>query len=110
MKKIKVDKQGRLIPDQSTDLTQSESEVGAMVEATKDTIFFRNLMQDLHQTQWKAMPLYNDSKSAIILTTKYSGNHKRVRYCLEIYILVLGKSKRSFDKGRHVRPKYKSLG
>jgi len=56
MKKIKVDKQERLIPNfiaTSTDLAQSESEVGAMVEATKDTIFFRNLMQDLHQRNGK---------------------------------------------------------
>ena len=37
----------------STVLAQAESEVGAMVEATKDTIFFRNLMQDLHQHNGK---------------------------------------------------------
>jgi hypothetical protein len=79
----------------STDLAQSESEVGAMVEATKDTIFFRNLMQDLHQTQWKATPLYNDSKPAIILTIKYSGNHKRVRYCLKNINWCLEKVKQS---------------
>jgi hypothetical protein len=32
--------------------------------------------------QLSLTPLYNDNKSIITLATKYSGNHKRIRYML----------------------------
>jgi len=41
----------RSIVAPTIDLAQAESEVGALVEATKDVIYFRNLLEELHQTQ-----------------------------------------------------------
>ena len=66
----------------TTDLAQTEAEIGAIVETTKDTIWSRNFMAELGQEQIEATPIYNDNKSGLHLVTLYDGAHKRVRYCL----------------------------
>jgi hypothetical protein len=38
----------------TTELAMTESEIGALKECTKDVIFLRYLMEDLHQKQWKS--------------------------------------------------------
>ena len=73
----------RSIVAPTIDLAQAESEIGALVEATKDVIYFRNLLDDLHQSQWAATPVYNDSQPAILLSSKLTGKRTRVRYCLK---------------------------
>ena len=73
----------RSIVAPTIDLAQAESEIGALVEATKDVIYFRNLLDDLHQSQWAATPVYNDSQPAILLSSKLPGKRTRVRYCLK---------------------------
>ena len=73
----------RSIVAPTIDLAQAESEVGALVEATKDVIYFRNLLEELHQTQWSATPVYNDNQPAILLSSKLTGKRTRVRYCLK---------------------------
>jgi len=67
----------------TTELAMTESEIGALKECTKDVIFLRCLMEDLHQKQWKATPIYNDNQPAIILGTKMTKDRKKVRYCLK---------------------------
>ena len=64
----------------TVDLNACEGEVGAMVELTKDAIFFNGILDELHQKQVKPTPLYNDNDASIMLATQYSGRHKRVRY------------------------------
>jgi hypothetical protein len=66
----------------TVDLSSCEGEIGAAVELTKDTIFFRGILCELHQEQMKPTPLYGDNNSAISLATSFNGNHKRVRYML----------------------------
>jgi hypothetical protein len=66
----------------TVDLNACEGEVGAMVELTKDAIFFNDILDELHQKQVKPTPLYNDNDASIMLATQYSGRHKRVRYML----------------------------
>ena len=66
----------------TVDLNACEGEVGAMVELTKDAIFFNGILDELHQKQVKPTPLYNDNDASIMLATQYSGRHKRVRYML----------------------------
>ena len=52
------------------------------VEAAKDLIFIKGILNELHQFQLQLTPLYNDNKSTLTLATRYSGKHKRVRYML----------------------------
>ena len=66
----------------TVDLCTAEGECGAIVEAVKDCILLNGCLEEMHQTQLQPTPLYNDNKSSILLATKYSGNHKRVRYML----------------------------
>ena len=66
----------------TVDLSSSEGELGATVELTKDTIFFRGILHELHQQQYHPTPLYGDNNSTITLATNYNNNHKRVRYML----------------------------
>jgi hypothetical protein len=73
-----------LIPYRDGDTIQNEEEMNS--EATKDVIYFRNLLEELHQTQWSATPVYNDNQPAILLSSKLTGKRTRVRYCLRIYI------------------------
>ncbi len=66
----------------TVDLSTCEGETGTLVEAAKDGILFRGVLQELHQQQFKPTPLYGDNDATIQLATKYSGRHKRVRYML----------------------------
>ena len=66
----------------TTDLNTSEGEMGPVIEAVKDTMFFNGILDEMHLPQLEPTPVYNDNKSTITLATKFSGNHKRVRYML----------------------------
>ena len=63
----------------TTDLNTSEGEMGPVIEAVKDTMFFNGILDEMHLPQLEPTPVYNDDKSTITLATKFSGNHKRVR-------------------------------
>ena len=73
----------------------TESEIGALKECTKDAIFLRNIMADLHQEQWEATPIYNDNQPAIILGSRLTKDRKKVRYCLKNINWCLEKVKES---------------
>lgn len=66
----------------TTDLNTSEGEMGTVIEATKDSIFFNGILDEMHLPQLEPTPIYNDNKSSITLATQFSGNHKRIRYML----------------------------
>ncbi len=53
-----------------------------LVEATKDIIYFRNVLAELGFPLPSPSPLLVDNKSLIELATRFSGNHKRVRHFL----------------------------
>jgi hypothetical protein len=63
-------------------LSSTESEAYSAVEATKDIIYFRNVLAELGFTIDKPTSLRVDNKSLIELATRFSGNHKRVRHFL----------------------------
>jgi hypothetical protein len=63
-------------------LSSTESEVHVAVEATKDVIYFRNLLQELGHRQLHPTLLHVDNQSMIALATAFSGNHKRVSHFL----------------------------
>ncbi len=63
-------------------LSSTEAEIIAAVEATKDIIYLRGLLDEIGYTQIQPTTLYADNKSLIILATKYSGNHKKVKHYL----------------------------
>jgi hypothetical protein len=63
-------------------LSSTESEAYTAVEATKDIIYFRNVLAELGFPLTFPSPLLVDNKSLIELATRFSGNHKRVRHFL----------------------------
>jgi hypothetical protein len=73
----------------TVDLSSCEGEIGASVELTKDTIFYRGILFELGQEQMEPTPLYGDNDSTMSLATRFNNNHKRVRYMLpKIYWLM----------------------
>lgn len=64
------------------DLSSCQGETSTVVELTKDTIFYRGVLKELHQEQVQPTELYCDNNSTIMLATQYSGSHKRIRYML----------------------------
>ena len=66
----------------SMDLSSCEGETSTCVELAKDTIFYRGVLKELHQEQLQPTELYCDNDATIMLATRYSGSHKRVRYML----------------------------
>jgi len=66
----------------TVDLCTAEGECGAIVEAANDCILLNGCLEEMHRTELQPTPLYNDNKSSILLATKYTGNHKRVRCML----------------------------
>jgi len=77
----------------NVDLATAQGECGSVVEAVKDVILLRGVCVDLHQEQIEPTPVYNDNKSAITLSTQYSGAHKRVRYMLTRINWLMEKTK-----------------
>jgi hypothetical protein len=63
-------------------LSSTESEAYTAVEATKDIIYFRNVLAELGFPVDSPSPLWVDNKSLIEWATRFSGNHKRVRHFL----------------------------
>ena len=77
----------------SAALASTEGEADVVVEAVKDAILLGGCLTEMHQTQLKPIPIYNDNQSAITLATCYSGNHRRVRYMLPKINWLMEKSK-----------------
>jgi hypothetical protein len=63
-------------------LSSTEAEVYAVVEATKDIVYFRDILCELGFPQTKPTELMVDNKSCITLCQQFSGNHKKVRHFL----------------------------
>jgi hypothetical protein len=68
------------IPDVS--LSSTDAETYGLTEAMKDIIFFRGVMEDLHQPQLSPTILYNDNQSAMTLATVHTGNTRKSRYLM----------------------------
>jgi len=82
----------------TVDLATCEGEIGALVEGCKDGVFFRGVLKELHQEQVEPTPMYGDNDSTIVLATRYSGKHKRVRYMLPKVMWLMEQTKaRVFD-------------
>ena len=77
----------------TVDLNTCEGECGSLVELCKDAIFYRGIMKEIHQDQVEPTPLYGDNDPMIILATKYSGRHKRVRYMLPRVMWLMEQTK-----------------
>ena len=54
----------------------------AAFEATKDIMYFRDVLEELGFKQLHPTPLYIDNKSLISMVHQPSGNHKRTRHYL----------------------------
>ena len=66
----------------TVDLQSCEGEIGTTVKGTKDVILMRGVLNELHQFQMRATPLFGDNDSTIRLGSSYNGNDKRVRHML----------------------------
>jgi hypothetical protein len=63
-------------------LSSTECENAAAVEAAKEIIWFRGLLNELGFPQLEPTVMFADNASMIALATDYSGNHKRVKHYL----------------------------
>lgn len=63
-------------------LSSTECENAAAVEATKEIIWFRQLLSELGFPQLEPTIVFADNASMITLAEDYSGNHKRVKHYL----------------------------
>lgn len=63
-------------------LSSTECENAAAVEATKEVVWFRQLLAELGFPQLEPTIIFADNASMITLADDYSGNHKRVKHYL----------------------------
>lgn len=61
-------------------LSSTEAEITAAVEATKDIIWLRTLLEEIGFPQAEPTPIHVDNASMIVLGSNYSGNHKKVKH------------------------------
>ena len=66
----------------NTTLSSTESENAAAVEAAKEIIWFRSLLNELGFSQLEPTIVFADNSSMITLAQDFSGNHKRVKHYL----------------------------
>jgi hypothetical protein len=72
----------RTVKQPNVTLSSTEAENAAAVEATKEIIWFRQLLTELGFPQLAPTLMYCDNASMITLAEDYSGNHKRVKHYL----------------------------
>jgi hypothetical protein len=72
----------RTLKQSNVTLSSTEAENAAAVEATKEIIWFRQLLGELGFPQVKPTLVFADNASMITLAEDYSGNHKRVKHFL----------------------------
>jgi hypothetical protein len=63
-------------------LCSAESEMGSTVEATKTAVMLHGILQELNQTTYEPVEIFNDYQPNILLSTQSSGQSKRVRYMM----------------------------
>jgi hypothetical protein len=70
-------------------LSSTEAENAAAVEATKDILWFRLLLQELGFPQLTPTIMFADNASMIVLAHDFSGNFKRVKhYAVRINFMI----------------------
>lgn len=70
-------------------LSSTEAENWAAVEATKEIIWFRDLLAELGFPQTEPTTIYADNTSMITLAQSFSGNHSKVKhFMLRINFLI----------------------
>jgi hypothetical protein len=84
-------------------LSSTEAELYAACEATKDIVYFRELLNELGYPQLCPTPLYVDNKSLITLAQKFSGNHKRCKHFLARINYMIEQVNRHIVKLEHVQ-------
>lgn len=61
-------------------LSSTEAENAAAVEATKEIVWFRGLLEELGFKQLEPTMVYCDNASTITMAHDFSGNYKRVKH------------------------------
>ena len=84
-------------------LSSTEAETYAAVEATKDIVYFRAILEELGFPQLQPTPLYVDNKSLIILAQQFSGNHKRCKHFLARIHYMIEQVDRHVVRLEHLR-------
>jgi hypothetical protein len=87
----------------SVDLGTCGAETGSAVEAIKDVILFRGILEELHLQQVVPTPVYNDNSAGIHLSSEYSGNHKKVRFMLPRINWLLEQTKAKIIKMKYMQ-------
>jgi hypothetical protein len=83
-------------------LSSTEAENAAAVEATKEALWFRQLLLDLGFAQLEPTVMFSDSASMITLASAYSGNHKRVKHYMTRVNFMIEQVQKGHIQLKHV--------
>ena len=83
-------------------LSSTEAENAAAVEATKEIVWFRALLEELGFPQLEPTLVYADNASMITLANDFSGNHKRVKHYMTRINYMIEQVKLQSIKFEHV--------
>jgi hypothetical protein len=83
-------------------LSSMEAENASAVEATKEIIWFRSLLDELGFTQKQSTMIYADNASMILVAENFSGHHKRVKHFLNRINFLIENVKNEIISFTHV--------
>lgn len=92
----------RTMKQTNVTLSSTEAENSAAVEATKEALWFRQLLMDLGFVQLEPTVMFSDSASMITLASSYSGNHKRVKHYITRVNFMIEQVQKGHIQLKHV--------
>ena len=87
-------------------LSSTEAENADAFEATKEIIWFRELLAELGFPQLEPTLVFADNASMITLAKDFSGNHKRVKHYMTRINFMIEQIQNSIIVIEHVESKY----
>jgi hypothetical protein len=92
----------RTVKQTNVTLSSTECENCAAVEATKEVLWFRQILSELGFQQEEPTVVHEDSASMIALAEAFSGNHKRVKHYMVRINFLIEQVKNKVIKMKHV--------
>lgn len=92
----------RTVKQTNVTLSSTEAENAAAVEATKEILWFRQLLEELGFPQLHPTIVFADNASMIHLAEDFSGNHKRVKHYITRINFMIDQVKDSIVAFQHV--------
>lgn len=92
----------RTMKQTNVTLSSTEAENAAAVEATKEALWFRQLLSDLGFAQLEPTVMFSDSASMITLAAAFSGNHKKTKHYITRINFMIEQVQKGHIQLKHV--------